>query len=469
VRENIYTVAALIRKINSLLEAGFRNIRVEGEISNFSRSGRGHLYFSLKDESAQLDCVMWASTASRLRFDLEDGLAVLAGGTLTIYPGRGRFQMIVSSIEPEGIGALQLAFEQLKARLAKEGLFDAERKKELPMLPQRVGIVTSATGAALQDMLKILRRSHDVDILVAPAAVQGKGAEAEIAAAIGALVARGDRDVIILARGGGSMEDLWAFNTEETARAIADCPVATISGVGHEVDFCISDFVADLRAATPTHAAEIIISRIEEQHRRLEDARRRAVRDLLRHQAAAQARLKAALGSAGLARVPEKLQRVSLRLQRARRLPALLQRKAHRTRERLDRADVALRHFPARIRARGQSRLLTIVVGRAVSLLRARLLRCETLLDTQERALDHLSPRKVLNRGYSITMVEGESIPLRRASDLRKGMVLRTILAEGSLRSLLADRETPARQVSEGVSPLQASLFEDGGDCDEEK
>ena len=218
--ERVYTVAALIAEVNTLLEQGFSGVRVEGEVTNSSSSGRGHVYFSLKDDAATLDCVMWSSRARRLKFELEDGLAVLATGSLTVYPQRGRFQMVVENIQPQGVGALQLAFEQLKKKLEAEGLFAAERKRPLPALPNRVGIVTSATGAALQDMLKILLRFPHLEVVVAPAMVQGEGAAAEIAAAVKRLTASKRVNLIIVSRGGGSLEDLWAFNEEEVARAM---------------------------------------------------------------------------------------------------------------------------------------------------------------------------------------------------------------------------------------------------------
>lgn len=458
----VYSVSTLIRRVNSLLEEGFRSIQVEGEVSNLSRSGRGHIYFSLKDEKAQLECVLWASSAARLRFEMEDGLALRARGSLTIYPGRGRFQMVVSKVEPQGIGALQLAFEQLKTRLTTEGLFEAERKLPLPALPLRVGIVTSSGAAALRDMLKILRRSHPIDILLAPATVQGEGAGAEIAAALGALIARGDRDVIIVGRGGGSLEDLWAFNTEEVARAIAACPVPLISGVGHETDYSISDFVADLRAATPTHAAELVISRIEENARQLRDIRQRIERAIGQEVERSRRKMRALRSSAGLASLPQKLQRYRLRLEGSDRLPGLLISLAGRSRGRMETALKGLQFFPGRILARGDGRLIDSILDRMVSVFRARLLRSAALLSSKERALGHLSPRKILQRGYSITMIDGKSQPLRNPSTLRKGMILRTIFAEGSIRSLIAEGPQKIRK-DQQPDPHQGSLFENGG------
>ncbi|MGD8440666.1 MAG: exodeoxyribonuclease VII large subunit, partial [Holophagae bacterium] len=209
--DRVFTPSSLIADVNSLLDQGYSGVDVEGEVTNASSSARGHIYFTLKDDRAQLDCVMWASRARGLRFELEDGLAVKARGSLTIYPQRGRFQLVVSAVEPQGIGALQLAFEQLKRKLDAEGLFAEERKRPMPALPQRVGIVTSATGAALQDMLKVLRRVAHLEVVVAPTVVQGDGAAAGIADALTRLAASGLVDVVIVGRGGGSLEDLWAF------------------------------------------------------------------------------------------------------------------------------------------------------------------------------------------------------------------------------------------------------------------
>jgi exodeoxyribonuclease VII large subunit len=356
VSDRVYSVAALIAEVNILLDQGFSGVRVEGEVTNASTSARGHIYFSLKDESAALDCVMWGSRARRIRFQVEDGLAVLALGSLTVYPQRGRFQMVVEDLQPQGVGALQLAFEQLKKKLEAEGLFAAERKKPMPMLPNRVGIVTSATGAALQDMLKVLRRFPHLEIFVAPAMVQGEGAAREIATAIRRLTDSGRVNVVIVGRGGGSLEDLWAFNEEEVARAIARSPVPVISGVGHEVDFTIADFVADIRATTPTQAAELVVTRLEDQERRLYDARARLLRDLDRQLQLARTRLAGLEGSSGLARVPQRVRLLRERLHRAARLSPALRRVVVSARSRLDLATRALHRLPARVAAGGHRR-----------------------------------------------------------------------------------------------------------------
>jgi exodeoxyribonuclease VII large subunit len=466
VNDRVYSVAALIAAVNSMLEQGFSGIRVEGEVTNASTSGRGHVYFTLKDDSAAVDCVMWSSRAGRLKFDLEDGLAVLATGSLTIYPQRGRFQLVVTDVQPQGVGALQLAFEQLKKKLESEGLFAADRKRPLPALPNRVGIVTSATGAALQDMLKVVRRFPHLEIVVAPAKVQGEGAATEIAGAIEALVASNRVNVIIVGRGGGSLEDLWAFNEEEVARAIAASPIPVISGVGHEVDFTIADFVADLRAATPTQAAEMVVARLEDQVRRLDEARAHLLRDVGRQLDMARTRLAGLAGSSGLARVPQRVRLYRERLQRSLRLGPVLRRVAERARARLDRATTGLQRLPARVAAGGHRRLLVSRRQQLKQLMDARLRRVRARLETGSQALNHLGPTKVLERGYSITCLDGTTIPLKDATRVHGGQSLVTRLARGEVRSLVSSTTIQKRKAQSGPSN-QPSLFDENRIPDE--
>jgi exodeoxyribonuclease VII large subunit len=268
---SIYTVAQLTAEIKTLLEGSFEHVWVEGEISNLRLPSSGHLYFTLKDESAQIRTVMFRMQNRLLKFDPEDGLQVVCYGRLAVYEPRGEYQIVVDHMEPKGLGALQLAFEQLKERLSREGLFDPARKKPLPPFPQKIGIVTSPTGAALRDILQIIdRRFANVHILLYPVRVQGEGAAQEIAQAIDELSQWPDLDVMIVGRGGGSLEDLWAFNEESIARAIYRSTVPIISAVGHEIDFTIADFVADLRAPTPSAAAELVVQNKVELVQRLE-------------------------------------------------------------------------------------------------------------------------------------------------------------------------------------------------------
>jgi len=298
--EKIYSVSEITQIIKRELETRFPSLWVEGEISDFKKAHSGHLYFTLKDEKSQLRAVMFRSGAQRIPFILEDGLQVICKGQINVYEPRGQYQLIVEVVEPKGKGALQLAFEQLKEKLRKEGLFDPEVKKKLPLLPKKVGIVTSPRGAAIIDILRTLeRRFARLHLLIYPAKVQGEGASEEIVEGIDFLGGLADIDVIIVGRGGGSMEDLWAFNEEAVARAIFRCPIPVISAVGHEVDFTISDFAADLRASTPSVAAELLIEteqsfleRIEGLEKRIAHIQRSSIQEhkhrvleLVHHQA----------------------------------------------------------------------------------------------------------------------------------------------------------------------------------------
>lgn len=256
----ILTVSQLTAGIKDLLESTFDEVWVEGEISNLRRPPSGHFYFTLKDEKSQIRAVVFKQQSRYLRFELEDGQHVICWGRVGIYEKRGEYQLILDYAEPKGIGSLQLAFEQLKGRLAEEGLFDEGRKRPLPVLPRRIGIVTSPTGAVIRDMLHILRRRFEnIEVVLYPVKVQGEGAAQEIAQGVAYLGEHGEVDIIIVGRGGGSLEDLWAFNEEAVARAIFASPVPVISAVGHETDFTIADFVADVRAPTPSTAAELAV------------------------------------------------------------------------------------------------------------------------------------------------------------------------------------------------------------------
>jgi exodeoxyribonuclease VII large subunit len=460
--DRVYSVSRLIAEVNALLDQGFSGIQVEGEITNASTSSRGHCYFTLKEESAALDCVMWASKARRVKFELDDGLAVLAKGSLTIYPQRGRFQMVVDDLQPQGVGALQLAFEQLKKRLEAEGLFAADRKRPLPALPNRVGIVTSASGAALQDMLKVFGRHPHLEIVVAPAMVQGEGAASEIAAGLRRLAESGSVNVIIVGRGGGSLEDLWAFNEEPVARAIAGCPLPVISAVGHETDFTIADFVADMRAATPTQAAEIVVARLEEQERRLAEAESFLARDLQRRAQLARSRFEGLAGSSGLARLPQRIRLLDERLRRASRLQPALRRISDRARHRLETAVRSLKALPSRMAAGGHRRLLASRRQQLAQLMDARLRQATSRVDGGQRALGHLGPTRVLERGYSITTLEGSTTPLKDATAVHGGQALLTRLANGEVRSLVSGSGIRKRTGATAAAN-QPSLFDEEG------
>ena len=446
----VWTVGELVREINATLAGSFGEVWVKGELSGVKVAASGHRYFQVKDAEGQLTCAMWAPRADRLRFKLTDGLAVLLRGTLEVYPQRGSLQLIVIEVTPQGIGELQLAFEQLKAKLEAEGLFAAERKRPLPVLPQRIGLVTSASGAAVRDVLKILARWEHLSVLLYPVRVQGKGAEGEIARALRYLGRSGLVDVVLVVRGGGSLEDLWAFNEEMVARAIAACEVPVISGVGHEVDFTIADFVADVRAATPTQAAEMVVSRLEEQHRRVDVADQRLTALFTRKHEHARLRLRGLEGARGLARLPLRVRELDQWLRRLEALPQMLRALVAGRRHRVEAATSRLYRWPVRFGAPRLRELVTarLAIGRERlhSLARRRRLELESL----ERALGALSPRNVLERGYSITTREGEARPLRDASQVMAGERLVTTLARGQVRSLIIGRRGE-----------QGSLFEE--------
>ncbi|MBV8808357.1 MAG: exodeoxyribonuclease VII large subunit, partial [Acidobacteriaceae bacterium] len=277
----IFQVKELNAAVQNLFEVEFRNIWVLGEISGCRVAGSGHTYFSLKDEESQVRCALFKGSARFARFRPQDGLWVLARGSLEVYEARGEYQLIVDRLEPQGAGALQLAFEQLKKKLAAEGLFDAERKRPLPKLPQRIGVVTSPAGAVIRDILQVLeRRFQGIQVRIFPAQVQGEGSVEQVCAGVEHFSERKWADVVIIARGGGSLEDLWAFNEEQVARAIAASQVPVISAIGHETDFTIADFVADRRAPTPSAAAEIVIRTRDSVEEQISVCRAKAVQAL---------------------------------------------------------------------------------------------------------------------------------------------------------------------------------------------
>lgn len=274
--EKIFSVSELTRLIKIELENAFPSVWVEGEISNYHKHHSGHVYLTLKDEESQLRAVMWRSAAQKIPFEMENGLKVICQGSVNVYEPRGEYQIIIEKIEPKGKGSLQLAFEQLKEKLYKEGLFDPEKKKKLPLLPKKIGVVTSPKGAAIIDIIKTLERRYArLHVMIYPARVQGKGAAEEIVEGIQTLNSFPDIDVIIVGRGGGSIEDLWCFNEEIVARAIYASRVPIISAVGHEIDFTIADFVADIRASTPSAAAEMVIEKEEALFDRVENLLKR--------------------------------------------------------------------------------------------------------------------------------------------------------------------------------------------------
>ncbi|MDD4201859.1 MAG: exodeoxyribonuclease VII large subunit [Candidatus Omnitrophica bacterium] len=275
-QKHIYTVSELTKDIRKIIENNFPYLWLEGEISNFKRHSSGHLYLNLKDKDAIIQAVMFKGSADKLQFKPEDGLKITCSGKISVYDQRGQYQIYISSMEPQGLGSLQLAFEQLKEKLKKEGLFDSSRKRPIPFLPAKIGVITSPTGAAIRDILNVLRRRFsNAEIILNPVKVQGNEAKNEIVQAIELFNKRDKIDVMIVARGGGSLEDLWAFNEEIVARAIANSRIPVISAVGHEIDWTIADFVADFRAPTPSAAAELVLPEKEELLNRISVAKQR--------------------------------------------------------------------------------------------------------------------------------------------------------------------------------------------------
>jgi exodeoxyribonuclease VII large subunit len=426
----IFSVTELLRAARGTLESRFADVRVEGEVSGLKRSGPGHLYFCLKDEEAQLDCVLFSREAARLRFALEEGMAVRCRGRLTLYEARGRFQMTVVEIEPTGAGALALAFEQLKQRLGAEGLFDPARKRPLPFLPRRLGVVTSPQGAVIRDIVRVAQRRFPVSILLSPTPVQGEGAALAIAAALRRLEVIADVDVIILARGGGSLEDLWAFNEEPVARAIFACRVPVISAVGHETDFTIADFVADLRAPTPSAAAERAVPVREDLLAELALLNRRGGRALAESLRAARHELERARGRLGDPRrlLDERRQRLDEPIERARRA---LGRRFADARAELRAAERRLYHFHPQRRILEQRGELAAMRHRLEASIRPALVVRRHAVEAARGKLDALSPMKVLERGFSLTQ-RADGHLIKSAAEVSEGDQVQVRLHDGA-------------------------------------
>jgi len=397
-RRKILTVGELNRQIKALVEDGFRTVWVSGEVSNLSRPGSGHLYLCLKDAEGQLRAVMWRSAALRLRFDVKEGMEVIARGRLTVYVPRGDYQLQIEDLQPKGLGALELALRQLKEKLLKLGYFGSERKKPLPRFPRRVALVTSASGAAVRDMLEILgRRWPAVEAWVCPVRVQGDGAAEEIASAIRLLNRLAAVDVMIVGRGGGSVEDLWAFNAECVAQAIFESRIPVVSAVGHEIDLTIADLVADCRALTPSEAAERVVPDRAELVQ-------------------------------GLCHIQERMR--YLLLQRLdghkNRLDGLAERRALRLP--LER----VRELERRLDEGGER------LHRAAN---QRLKQLRERLQAQAARLETLSPLNVLGRGYSLTRREADRAVIRSPDQLRPGERLVTDVAQGRIVSRVEELE----------------------------
>ncbi|HYL47135.1 MAG TPA: exodeoxyribonuclease VII large subunit [Candidatus Limnocylindrales bacterium] len=444
---HVWKVSELTERIGELIETAFPDVWVEGEVSNFRAAQSGHLYFTLKDARSQIRCVCFRDQVRGLKFRPEDGLQVTVRGSLGVYEPRGEYQIYVSYIEPVGLGALQLAFEQLKKRLEKEGLFDEERKKPLPVLPRRIGVITSPTGAAIRDILRVLkRRFPNVHVLLFPVKVQGEGAAPEIVEALRYFSRAKVADVLILARGGGSLEDLWAFNEEIVARAIAASTIPVITGVGHETDFTIADFVADLRAPTPSAAAEIVVRSRQEFERHIAEYERHLVqrmryllsewrhkvRDLQTHRGFRQLEVLLRRRRQQLDELSSSLA-VGLRL----RLATTLQR--------LTRASTRLASFDLRL---WMSRWRGVLEQRRMELRVA----TDRLLIAKRRAwqiatlqLEERSPLALLERGYAIAYDASGKV-LRSPDQVALGDDIRVRLARGSLDAKVRNKNSNENQ-----------------------
>jgi exodeoxyribonuclease VII large subunit len=441
------TVGELTRRITGLLEEGIGMVWVEGEISNLRRQASGHAYFTLKDHDAQLSCVLFARTeAGAGRAALRDGLQVQLHGQISVYQPRGQYQLMVRLVQPKGEGMLQARFEELKRRLAAEGLFDQERKRALPRFPRRIGVVTSPTGAAIRDFLQVLHRRHPgLRVVVSPVRVQGKGAAAEIAAAIGELAAGSEEigpvDVIVVTRGGGSLEDLWEFNEEVVARAIVASRIPVVSAVGHEIDFTIADFVADLRAPTPSAAAELLAADGGELLERC----RSLVARIGREAAAFTERYRAQearLAFSPLFREPlrrlEEARQTSDRMEEA--LSGVLERRLEQSAARLATVTAHLASVHPGQRLAGMRQSLESL-GHQLGLTSLhRLEREQGRLSRLEATLSAFSPEATLKRGFSITR-DADGRVLTSASQVIKGDQLRTQLAEGEILSEVQNKK----------------------------
>ena len=433
---DIYSVSRLNREVRVLLERGFGSLWLEAEISNFARPSSGHWYFSLKDATAQVRCAMFRQRNILCAFTARDGQKVLVRARIGLYEPRGEYQLIVDHMEDAGLGALKRQFEELSAKLEREGLFAAERKRPLPSLPRRIGIITSPTGAAVRDILHVLaRRFPAAAVLIYPVPVQGAQAAAEIVAALEAAGRRAECDVLILARGGGSLEDLWAFNDERLARAIVASPIPVITGIGHEIDFTIADFAADVRAPTPSAAAELVVPDAEEWLGAFVRLGARLQRGMRRRLEEHRERLRWLTGRAALVSPTARLGAQAQRLDELEQcLVRAMRRRLQEHRERLrwltGRAALvspSTRLTQQRLRLEILDQQLRRAWRQVISSRREKLL-------PLMRTLNAVSPLATLERGYAIVSVEGGEI-LRNAADVKPGTTIEARLARGKVRA----------------------------------
>jgi exodeoxyribonuclease VII large subunit len=441
-QRDIYSVARLNREVRELLESGFGRIWVGGEISNLSRPPSGHLYFTLKDARAQVSCALFRNRAIRLGFEIENGTQVVVQAEVSLYEARGNFQLIVSHMEEAGDGALRRAFEQLKQRLHGEGLFETAHKRTLPLWPRCIGVVTSPSGAAIRDVLTVLKRRFPaIPVIIYPTLVQGEGAASQIVAALQTAQRRAECDVLLLTRGGGSLEDLWPFNEESVARAVYDCTLPVLSAVGHEIDTVITDFVADQRAATPSAAAELLSPDQNQLTARFAQLEQHMVGRLGQTIKRRRERLDWLTGRIRQCHPGRRLQ------QQAQRLDELEQRRvrawlhAHVQRQsRIDTAYAHLRQQSPRQRLHQFQALASQLAQRLKYCINIQLSTQREKLAVVSRALDAISPLATLQRGYSITLNSATGQVIHQASDATSGDILETRLSRGRIISQV--RET---------------------------
>jgi exodeoxyribonuclease VII large subunit len=442
-RRRILTVSELTAQVRTLLEERFFEIWVEGELSNCRVWNTGHLYFTLKDSTAQIKGVMFRSSLRALRFKPQDGLRVVARGRMSVYDPKGEYQIVCEHLEPEGLGALQLAFDQLKQRLAAEGLFDAARKRPLPALPRKIGVVTSLDGAAVRDIINVLRRRYaNAHLVIRPTRVQGEGAALDIARGLRAIAKVKGVDVILVARGGGSIEDLWSFNQEVVARAIAGAPVPVISAVGHETDVTIADFVADVRAPTPSAAAEIVVARKDEFVTRIDRLAQRVSAAMSRRMHRQESRLRSLESTSGFAGMRGHL---ALRGRHADELTFDLRRALQggmASRERAyQRLRLTLERFDLRRRLAGVRTRLIAGDARLHSTIRTRKHAFSARLGATAARLESLSPLAVLGRGYAVCWNADRTEVIRNAASVENGARVLVTIHQGELTCEVKDRK----------------------------
>ncbi len=434
-KRDIYSISRLNKEVSKLLGTSFPLIWVEGEISNFSQPRSGHMYFSLKDDTAQIRAAMFRNNNLYLRFQPESGMQVLVRARVALYEPRGDFQLIVEHMEEAGDGALQRAFEQLKQKLFQEGLFDQKNKRVLPEFPSQLGVITSPSGAAIKDVLSVLNRRYaGLPILIYPVAVQGESAPKEIVQALNLAQQRAECDILLLTRGGGSLEDLQAFNSEAVARAIADCPIPIVTGIGHEIDFTIADYIADQRAATPSAAAELISPSTQELQQRLlhlQSGMRHTlsfyIKNLVEATLALQTRLNRLHPQQQLNAQAQKLDELENRLHRSTRFTL------QRANDKVTGTQIKLNAFAPIHRLRQLLSNTSQLTNNLLRSIKTLLHNKQQNLDTIQRSLDAVSPLNTLKRGYAVVTRVDSSAPLLSASSVDPGDRLNVRLSDGKI------------------------------------